>query len=158
MVSRNHDARALLFDRLAEAAPRPGQEPFRTLDRAQLRASVRHELAQLFNTRCASPADWLAARELTVLDYGIPDFGHMSPGRGDDRVSLATSMRRAIAAYEPRLRNVRVTVDPASTGDRDLRVHIDAELVVDSVPEPVAFYTRIQPGSGRIEVHDHDES
>lgn len=138
------EVRAPLFDRLTDREPGSRRElrPRKTLDRAGLRESVRRELGRLFDTRCPLPADDLRGRERTVIDYGLPDVSVLAPENHADRLRLAAILREAIVAYEPRLAEVRVTVDrPAPEPGRRqaLRARIDAVLVVDDVPESVSF-------------------
>lgn len=134
-------ARALLFERLVDHEPYVPREPqpFRTLSVPEIRASVRREVERLLNTRCAASAEALDGRERTVLDYGLPDFSALAPQRGADRQRLAGQITRAITAFEPRLRQVRVTVEPPTTTQRRLLAHIEAVLVVGTVTEPMAF-------------------
>lgn len=106
MATGKQHARAPLFDRFDDPRATHGT----TLDKAKLKASVRRELQRLFNTRCLLPAEELLGKERTVIDYGIPDFAHLSPGRDQDRRLVAESVIQAIEAYETRLLNVRVTV------------------------------------------------
>lgn len=151
---------APLFDRLVDLSPGVRRElrPFRTLDRAGLRESVRRELERLFSTRCPLPADRLAERERTVIDYGVPDLSVLGPARYLDRDRLASILREAIAAYEPRLSQVRVTVAEAGDDRERLRARIEAVLVVDGVPESVAFDTALHGGAAEVEVAAGDES
>jgi type VI secretion system lysozyme-like protein len=134
-------ARALLFERLVDFDPRMRREPqpFRTLTLPELRASVRREVERLLNTRCPYSAAELEGRDRTVLDYGMPDFSALSPQRAEDRQRLAEQITQAITAFEPRLRQVRVTVEPPTLPQRRLLAHIEAVLVVNAVTEPVAF-------------------
>jgi type VI secretion system lysozyme-like protein len=147
-MERNHwpsiyqGARAPLLDRLMDldlAAPTEPQ-PLRTLTRQELHASVRREVERLLNTRCGLPASLLDTRERTVIDYGIADFSALSPQNAEDRERLARSIAYAIAAFEPRLRQVRVTLEPPHQDmQRVLVARIEAVLVVESVTEPIAF-------------------
>ena len=140
-----------LFDRLVDRDPRLRHEmrPMRTLDRRGLRESVRRELEQLFNTRCPIPAHRLPIRERSVIDYGVPDFSVFSPRSYDDRVRLAELLRRAIEAFEPRLIDVQVSLEPHPGNDLSLLGLIEANLLTDMVAEPVSFETvvRITPVS-----------
>lgn len=133
-------ARALLFERLEDGDPAsPEARPFRVHDRDGVRASVARELARLLNTRCALSAGELAGRARTVLEYGLPDW---SPAHGRDpaaRKALEAAARRAIEAYEPRLREVRVTAHPVPGRERELLFTVDAVLAVDGGREPVSF-------------------
>jgi type VI secretion system lysozyme-like protein len=106
----------------------------------ELRAAVGRDLARLLNTR--SPVAWTdwSDRERTVLDYGIPDFSALHPANGDDRMRLGAMVEQCIATFEPRLRSVRVHVQPRDGSDpRTLMLRIDALLAVGDIREPVSF-------------------
>jgi len=107
-------ARALLFERLIDLDPSAPTElrPFSTLSPSELRASVRRELARLLDTRryvAARAVDTTA--KLTVIDYGIPDISDLMPRSGADRQLMASVIRHAVQAFEPRLSQIQVTVD-----------------------------------------------
>ena len=155
MATQKIEVRMPLFDRLVDRDPRLRHElrPMRTLDRRGLRESVRRELEQLLNTRCPFPAHRLPIRERTVIDYGVPDFSVFSPRSYDDRVRLAELLRRTIEAFEPRLIEVLVTLEPDPGNDRSLVGFIEAKLLTDLVAEPVSFETSLDMKEGKIEVH-----
>lgn len=152
------EVRTPLFDRLVDRDPALRREvrPLRTLDRGELKESVRRELEQLLNTRCSLPVQRLAARERTVIDYGIPDFSCFSARSHEDRARLAEIVRAAIVAYEPRLRDVRVRLDPKTGDDSAVTGRIEARLVTGRISEPVSFATVLQVGEGSVEVGDAD--
>lgn len=151
-MERQHPggARALLFERLEDGdPPSPEARPFRVHDRAGLRESVMREISRLLNTRCAvDPAALAAGRPRTVLEYGLADW---SPAHARDPAALAAlerEARRAIEAYEPRLREVRVKAEPVFGRDRELRLTVDGVLVVDAgVTEPISFPMVVGEGS-----------
>jgi type VI secretion system protein ImpF len=155
MGERKIEVRAPLFDRLVDRDPRLRREvrPLRTLDRRGLRESVRRELELLFNTRCPFPAHRLAGRDLSVIDYGIPDFSAFSPRSFEDRERLADLLRRAVEAFEPRLARVQVRIEPVPGDDLALQGSIAALLLTEPVPEPVSFETVLQMKEGKVEVH-----
>ena len=143
----SEEVRAPLFDRFGggdRLAPREAGVS-RTLSRAELAESVRRELQRLFNTRCPLPADPLAQRPRTVLEYGIPDLSELSPNRQEDRNRLERELEKAILAYEPRLRQPQVSVQPPDTDSvrhrHYLSARIEGVLIIDSVAEPVLFPT-----------------
>ncbi len=148
-------APAPLFDRLVDREPQVAGEPrpLRTLDPRGLRESVRRELERMLNTRSSLPADVLAGREeLTVLEYGIPDLSAFSAANEDDQRLLVALVARAVAAFEPRLRGVRVAFERLADGQRSLLLRIDAELMRDEVAEPVSFPTLLGLRTGTVEV------
>jgi type VI secretion system protein ImpF len=136
-------ARALLFERLVDLEPRrrEEQEPARMLDPQALRQSVRRELERLLNTRSPLGVGALEGRGRTTLEYGIPDLSHLQTRDTGAQKRIAEEVRAAVAAYEPRLRQVKVAVEASTAPDeeRRLAVRIDALLVVGEVMEPVSF-------------------
>jgi type VI secretion system protein ImpF len=134
-------ARATLFDRLVDLEPELSREPqpLRTFNKKELLASVRSEVGRLLNTRCPTPANLDGEQEQTVIDYGIPDFSSFYPQNPDDQRRLALVVSKAISAFEPRLQQVRATVEEVENDIRALRIRIDAVLVYESVREPVSF-------------------
>ena len=146
---------APLFDRLVDREPQVPAEPrpLRTLDPRGLRESVRRELERMLNTRSSLPVDRLAERdELTVLEYGIPDLSAFSAANEDDQRLLISLIARAVAAFEPRLRGVRVVFERLADGQRSLQLRIDAELMIDERAEPVSFPTLFGLRTGAVEV------
>ncbi len=150
------DVRTPLFDRLVDLDPKLRRElrPRRTLDRGELRESVRRELGRLLNTRCPLSARQLEGRERTVIDYGIPDFGSFSPRNPADRVYLARIIAETIESFEPRLKQVKIVLSPSETQTGSLEGRIEAMLVVDEVVEPISFPTIFQNESGEFEIDE----
>ena len=148
-------ARALLFDRLVDV-PDWDQQPLRILNREQLKASVRRELGRLLNTRCSIPLHQVGEEERSVVKYGIPDFSSLSPNNAEDHVLIASIVGQTIAAFEPRLRHVRVDVGPAFSAESALWLNINAELVVGMFAEPVSFPLTLNGKTGTAEMHDSE--
>ena len=151
--------RALLFERLTDADPRSPMEearPFRVHERQELKESVRRELARLLNTRCPVPSHLLGARERSVLDYGVPDFSSLSATSGDDQNRLTSMVAQTVAAFEPRLRGVRVIVEGVRPEDRALLLRVEAALAVGTHAEPVSFPVLIRTKTGEAEVSEDE--
>ena len=132
-------ARALLFERLegcrrGAAAESP---PFRVHDRDSLRESVAREVSRLLNTRCSPPAP--GPEGSTVLHYGRPDWTHAFALDANSRAELEAQVRRAVNAFEPRLRRVDVRAEIIIGRERALLLHIDAMLRVEGGEEPFSF-------------------
>jgi type VI secretion system protein ImpF len=147
-------ARALLFDRLVDVPPELEHQErhLRILDRDHLKTSVRRELERLLNTRCSIPLHRLGEEERSVVNYGIPDFSSLSPHNADDHALIASIVGQTIAAFEPRLRHVRVEVGPASGAESALWLIIIAELVIGAFTEPVSFPVTLNSKSGTAEI------
>lgn len=146
--------RAPLLDRLVGHPHRPfgGRHPSHTLTREGLRESVRKELETLLTTRSSLPAARLLERELTVLDYGIPDLSDFSATNVEDQARLAAVIAKAVAAFEPRLREVRVAAGGYDETSRSLSLTISGTLVVDAWREPVSFPTILGIRNGETRV------
>jgi type VI secretion system protein ImpF len=146
--------RAPLLDRLVGHAPRSlgGRHPSHTLTREGLKESVRRELETLLNTRSSLPAALLLERELTVIDYGIPDLSDFSATNVEDHARLAAVVAKAVAAFEPRLRDVRVAAGGYDESERSLALTIAGTLVVDAWREPVSFPTILGVRNGETKV------
>jgi type VI secretion system lysozyme-like protein len=140
-----------LFERLSKPPIKAPEalSALRVHDRAELGESIRREIAHLLNTRCPVRQD----RNGTVIDYGVPDFSWMSAANPDDRQTLANTIARKVAAFEPRLREVHVTIEPDATDPRAVVGTIEAKLVVESIREPVSFPLAIRNKSGEILVN-----
>lgn len=149
-------ARALLFDRLVDLHPDADEkdQPFRILNREQLKASVRREIERLLNTRCSIPLHLLSETERSVVNYGIPDFSSLSTQNDDDRALVASIIGGTITAFEPRLRQVHVEVEQIVNSEDTLRIWIEAMMVVDLFNEPVSFPVFLNSKNGAAEVHD----
>jgi type VI secretion system lysozyme-like protein len=145
-------AKALLFERLVDENPHtPGEaQPFRIYGVVALRDSVGHELMRLLNTRCPRSAGPAGDENRTILDYGIPDFSHMSAGSETDTHQLARTLERTVAHYEPRLRQVRISIEPSAKQRNAVMGSIEAMLVYGNVNEPVAFPLVLSLKSGEV--------
>ena len=147
--------RASLLDRLIDMAPREKRElrPLRTMERPDIRAAVARDLRWLLNTRTPLSAGEFDARELTVIDYGVPDFGMGTPASFRDQKQRASRTEKAIRAFEPRLQDVRVSIAPKMDSERSLQMTIEAVMVADDVREPVSFMTIYDSETGTLEIN-----
>lgn len=117
---------------------------------AQIRQSVRRDLEWLLNARRC----WLPRspdyRELgrSVLAYGLPDFTVMELSTEEGRQWLCDEVKRTIVEFEPRLARVEVIMkDTEAPLDRFLRLRIEGILLVEPVPQQVAFDSELEPVS-----------
>lgn len=136
-----------LFDRLVDEEPHRRHEPKprRTLDRAGVIDSVGRELLRLFSTRAMHAGG--GRGPLTVLDYGLPELDRA--GRAEipeERLRLATVLRRVVEAFEPRLAGVRVELRDAGERSGSMSAVITATLRTADVSEPISFTLPV--GSG----------
>ncbi|QTA85801.1 type VI secretion system baseplate subunit TssE [Desulfonema magnum] len=153
-------SRASLIDRLVDEHPESEREaiPLRTLNKNQLKASIRRDLEWLLNTRTPIPGSLFDRKALTVTDYGVPDFSSYTTTSAVDQQRLAKRLTRAISAFEPRLQNVRVGVEPVIVNEKTLQIVIEvvvkAVVVVDTMRESVSFSTILQKNSEARRVYE----
>jgi type VI secretion system protein ImpF len=146
-----------LIDRLIDREPNLEADP--PVSRAQsvrlLKAALRRDLEWLLNSRRvadASPADF-AELGHSLYFYGLPDFAALSLNSPRDRNSLLRELEHSVAAYEPRLKNIRVAlVESPDNKLRILRFQIEGILMMDPAPEQISFDTVLQLNSGEYEI------
>lgn len=104
----------LLFYRFGGRINAPSSDKSAAFDEV---GSVVAEVTLLLNTR--SPfSGGVGVSRRTVLEYGLADFSHYSPGSRQDAQLLAKLIRETVIAYEPRLVIDSVTVEtPRSSRD-----------------------------------------
>lgn len=148
---RKNFLRGCLFDRLVDQDPHEtarGQTP-KTLSHEELRASVQQEIHNLLNNRTNFPEEECPDPDSRIFHFGLPDFSKFYPGSAVSKNELCHEIQRAIQRFEPRLSKVRVSLDekdqkesnedPEQDSDFTLSLIIQAELLEESVSEPVTF-------------------
>lgn len=140
-----NNAKASLLDRLIDEDPGNTREPvqYRLLDVRQIKAFVVRDLENLLNCRRNITEIPAELRELdnSVATYGLKDFTAKNTDSRKMRQNVRKDVERAIARFEPRLRNVKVDLETGSNKERNLSFRISAMLVVDPFREPVTFDT-----------------
>ena len=136
-----------LLDRLTDDEPEKRTEARdrRVIDIQRLREIVQRDLAWLLNTQNAET--WIepevhpnAAR--SVLNYGIGDLSG-SFATDDQAGTIRESIRRAVEAFEPRLRRGTVQVELSSKlVDRGVVVTFDIRAEMWAHPIPMELYLR----------------
>lgn len=135
-----------LFDRLqggGEAAPAQVMSP------AQLHISVGRELARLLNTRSRLTLREFLDSDGATLDYGMPDVAALSPRSQSDLDLLQAAIGKAIALFEPRLRNVvvKAALSPVPAA---AQVFIHGAVTIDMKLRPLSFELQLDPRHGGL--------
>jgi type VI secretion system protein ImpF len=147
-----------LLDRLIDLDPKHQVEP--QLSRAEslrrLRASVRRDIESLLNTvRVTEAPPGLVELKKSLYTYGIPDLSSMSLESPQDGQRLLRGLEAAIAQFEPRLSNVRVTSSEGISRKRMyIEFHIEALLLIDPLPERLSFETVFEVARGEYKVKE----
>jgi len=76
----------------------------------------------------------------------------MSASSGTDRQLLAATIARKVTCFEPRLREVRVTIQQDETNPRAVLGISKACWLVESIREPVSFPLLAYKQSGEVAV------
>lgn len=121
----------------------------------ELKQSVRRDLENLLNTRwrCVAWPPNLEELEVSLVNYGIPDFTGANMATAENREQLRQIVERVLQQYEPRFKSVRVQLlQNREREDRILRFRIDALLYAEPAPEPVVFDSQLEPTSASFEV------
>lgn len=145
-----------VLDRLIDYEPEVTREApaARGKSLRQLKQSVRRDLELLLNTRQVVGGVPPDLKELSnsLAAYGLPDYSSVGVRSTSDQHRMRRALESMINIFEPRLRDVAVTLEPARETERTLRFRIDANLIVDPAPEPVVFDTVLQLVSGQYKV------
>ena len=121
----------------------------------ELKRAVARDVESVLNTRTAlTEADLAVWPECqrSVMTYGLNDFAGMSVASHSDRSIICASICAAIARHEPRLRDVRVTLEPDRRSTNALYFVIRALLVMHPAEEPVSFDAILRPSTSQYSV------
>lgn len=140
-----------LLDRLGSVEDWPST---RAQSLRMMRESLKRDMEWLLNTR-QSPIDGidrfpLASR--SVIHYGLLDTSGLSLSSSLDNRRLQQALQDCIQAYEPRLINVRVTLESRNSTRQHLGFHIEGQIDLDPAPEEISFDTVLDLTSGEYKV------
>jgi type VI secretion system protein ImpF len=116
----------------------------------ELKDSVARDLEALLNTRTVIPEELLKRYPecgRSIVTYGLNDFAGRSLSSTDDRAYICQCLEKAIARHEPRLRNVKASLEVREDSINRLNFAITALMVVSTSQEPVNFDAVLQPSS-----------
>ena len=143
-----------ILDRLIDLEPKLREDA--AVSRAQsireIKASLQRDLEWLLNTRRLAGELPESAEELihSLYYYGLPEFGDLSLSAAAD--VLSKYMEAAIRTFEPRLANVRVIMRPVEGVARIAHFIIEGVLLIDPLPERVAFDNVFELAKGEYRV------
>ena len=161
MARTDHETRVTssVLDRLLDFEPKSSQESVKSRSKslAELKQSVRRDLEWLLNTRryLEEIDENLEEVNKSLAIYGLPDFTGISAKSHIELKRLTRSVENALKIFETRFLNVKVMLEPISNIDRLLKFRIEAELNIEPSPEPIAFDTVLQLGSGDFQVKEN---
>jgi type VI secretion system lysozyme-like protein len=86
--------------------------------------------------------------ELTVLDYGLPDFTTLSPAAENDITLVTEVLTKCLEKYEPRLGMVLVTVKPDVANKTTAHATVIAAVTIGRQALRVDFDVAFTPLGG----------
>ena len=123
-----------------------------------VRNGVLRDVENLLNTRrtiAISPVEGFSHVNRSLYTYGIDDFVAHNPKSGSTQKRLESAILDTIAKFEPRLRNVRVEIQPVDAYDPHLCFTVQATLMADPISEPILFNTWFSASRGEYRVDLH---
>lgn len=116
----------------------------------QMTEAVRRDLEALLNTRQTQGDLPSYYEELTrsVFTFGVPDVSMLSALALDGDGEIGPLLAELIQRFEPRLREVQVTLTDRDRLGREIRFHIEGRLRVEPFPE-LGFETVLELTTGR---------
>ena len=146
-----------VLDRLLDDHPERRQELPKARHQVlrDLKQSVRRDLENLLNTRwrCVSWPPNLDELDVSLVNYGIPDFTGVNMASPGERERLRHLIEQIVRKFEPRFKTVKVQMlANRDEADRTMRFRIDAMLYAEPAPEPVIFDSELEPLSSNFSV------
>lgn len=140
-----------LFDKLlGDSVPKNNRGTIHKLSLEQVKDAVAFDLEAMLNTRAVISEETLLSYpecNKSMISYGLSDFAGLSLASIDDRSYICRALERTITRHEPRLRNVRATLEIEQNAINKLNFAISALLVIHESKEPVSFDAVLQPSS-----------
>ncbi len=146
-----------VLDRLIDRDPgASGDRPIGRPDSIrEYKLGLQRDLEWLLNARRSEDPDAERFPELarSVYHFGLPDLTSLSRDSGDSLAKLVTFVEQALAQFEPRLANIKVSVVPLEDNPlADVRLQVEAVLRLEPSPERITFDTVMHKANGDIEV------
>jgi len=140
-----------VLDRLMTVEDRPTT---RSQSLRYFKEALKRDLEWLLNTRqppIPELVDYPQARA-SVINFGLPDISSLGLSSASDHGRLRKAIETCLRNFEPRLMDVRVTLEGSDTADRRLRFHIEGNMKLDPAPEEISFDTILELSSGEYRV------
>jgi type VI secretion system protein ImpF len=147
-------AQPSLLDRLVDPDPRASVDAPTSLAESVRRAKtgLRRDIEWLLNTRrtAIKVPDALEELRSSVFFFGLPDLSSLSHDAPGDRQRLLRSVEATIAAFEPRMADVRVSLVEEETPAhrRELHFVIEGTFLLDPTPLRVSYDTVMDLSKG----------
>jgi type VI secretion system lysozyme-like protein len=115
----------------------------------QMARAIENDLQRLLNTRSDDSEEFQAyPRYAAVAGYGLPDLATLTRLQEVNRDQICKILEGKIMRYEPRLKDVQVTIK-GDDGPLKIQLHLHAIVAVDPGPE-LAFDKTLDLASGHF--------
>jgi type VI secretion system protein ImpF len=145
-----------VLDRLLDDEPEHPQRGSVLLhELEQFKQALARDLEALLNTRLHPDHGRFDAHPLarrSMLRFGIPDLSGIRLLAPEDREQLREQLCKAIETHEPRLGQVRVSLEAPRETERQLHFRVDAVLCPHPHRPPVSFDATLQLSSNVYKV------
>lgn len=144
---RESGAPVPLFERLIDQSPEtPEEAPSkRFYNQLELIQSIEREVFRILNTRSTAKYDefndLIALRENIGLVqlYGLADFSQFDGTNGGHRPRIARLCEISIGVFEPRLKNIKVTILEFDKQAQALIASVSATISIPNFQQEVTF-------------------
>jgi len=134
-----------ILDRLIDHEPNVSSESvqYRLTDFGRVKALVIRDLENLLNSKSIAsyPLSGYKGLYNSLYVYGLNDFTSLNPKSPSVKQQLRQEIKNKISQFEPRLKNVSVSIEAPAEGERTVRFKIVGLLILDPIAEPIAFDT-----------------
>lgn len=144
-LRRIDGAHGLLFERLLDDRTGPGRLIH---DVDGLGDAIAASLRALFSVRAPSAALGRAAEARTVVDYGVAALEDVRTSSADERLRHAEELKRAVRAFEPRLEDVDIAIEPTRGRAGGAKVSLTGAYRLGAVVEPFHFVVEDEKKQG----------
>ncbi|MGA3045462.1 MAG: type VI secretion system baseplate subunit TssE [Terracidiphilus sp.] len=140
-----------LIDRLTDQEQWPET---RAASISMYRESLKRDVEWLLNTRqlVIPELENFPATEVSVLSFGLPDIHSFDGSAGKEHNALAVAIEKCIRTFEPRISQPRVSLTRTDLLSRNLKFHIEGQIVYENMNEDIKFDTVLELISGEYEV------
>ena len=139
-----------LFDRLMDVPVHGATSGTVAQQSAEdLKDAVARDLEALLNTRTVIDEELVAQYPecaASTMTYGLNDFAGLSLSIPTDRAFICACLQKAIERHEPRLKDVKASLDVREDAINSIHFSISAVLTAGS-GEVVSFDANLQPSS-----------
>ena len=129
-----------IMERLSEAYEQPNTQ---AASLRVLKEAIRRDLEAVLNTRrqMGAELDGYSQAAGSVLNFGVEDLSSLRADPEGYLLQMQRAVQKCVMEYEPRLADISVTVQDAQIEVREIRLHIEAQLILSRTGERVSFDT-----------------